>query len=107
MRLDISRPVLMTHFAPRACSSPISCCNFTGMGGFSNSAKMVPSKSVEISLIGMCDVAHVSCYVFLNLENARGVIIRHAPRNAQYEAPACFTRSNGFTLAGEMSLQEQ
>src|SRR5438552_3775327 len=47
MRLDMSRPVLMTHFAPRDCKSPIRSSSFFGLGGSSNSAKSVPSKSVE------------------------------------------------------------
>src|ERR1022692_4451810 len=52
IRLDMSRPVLMTHLAPRDCRSPISVCTGSGIGGLSNSAKSVPSKSVDISLIG-------------------------------------------------------
>ena len=51
-RLDRSRPVLMTHLAPRACKSPIRTWSSRGTGGFSNSANIVPSKSVEISFIG-------------------------------------------------------
>src|SRR3979411_1357775 len=58
MRLDMSRPVLMTHLAPCACISPMSCCKAAGMGGVSNSAKRVPSKSVEINLIGRDIVGH-------------------------------------------------
>src|ERR1017187_5677290 len=58
MRLDISRPVLITHFAPRDCRSPRSRCNFSGTGGFSNSANSVPSKSVEINLIGKFTLLH-------------------------------------------------
>src|SRR5437016_2962212 len=52
MRLDMSRPVLMTHLTPLDCKSPMSCCSSAGIGGFSNSAKSVPSKSVEISFMG-------------------------------------------------------
>src|SRR6266446_9228402 len=48
----MSRPVFMTHLAPRSCKSPIISCNSAGIGGFSNSANSVPSKSVEISFIG-------------------------------------------------------
>src|SRR6266545_1531657 len=52
MRLDMSRPVLITHLAPRAWRSPMRDSTDLGIGGFSNSANSVPSKSVEISLIG-------------------------------------------------------
>src|SRR5688572_24468873 len=52
MTLERSRAVLMTHFAPWLCRSPMSCCKSGGTGGFSNSACRVPSKSVEINLIG-------------------------------------------------------
>src|SRR2546421_5637207 len=52
IKLDISRPVLMTHLAPFDCRPAMSSCNSSGMGGFSNSAKRVPSKSVESNLIG-------------------------------------------------------
>ena len=52
IKLAMSRPVLMTHFAPRACMLPMSSARFGGIGGVSNSEKIVPSKSVEMSLIG-------------------------------------------------------
>src|SRR5436309_2449842 len=52
MRLDMSRPVLITHLAPRAWRSPMRDSTDLGIGGFSNSANSVPSKSVEISLMG-------------------------------------------------------
>src|SRR5688572_2309210 len=52
MRLDMSRPVLITHLAPRACKSLTRPSRRLEMGGVSNSANNVPSKSVEISLIG-------------------------------------------------------
>src|SRR5437016_12560100 len=51
IRLDRSRPVLMTHLAPRACWLAMRSSSSRGMGGFSNSAKSVPSKSVEMSFI--------------------------------------------------------
>src|SRR5579862_383774 len=47
----MSRPVLITHFAPSPWSRPINACNSSGTGGASNSENSVPSKSVEISLI--------------------------------------------------------
>src|SRR5258708_3719258 len=64
IKLAISRPVLMTHLTPRACKSPISSCSSSGIGGFSNSAKMVPSKSVESSLMGKV-IEVVRCGAFL------------------------------------------
>src|SRR6516162_7263191 len=51
MRLDISRPVLMTHVAPSACNSANNSKRLRGIGGFSNSENRVPSKSVEIDLM--------------------------------------------------------
>src|SRR6267154_269071 len=50
--LERSRPVLMTHFAPCRCKSAIRACKSCGTGGSSDSAWSVPSKSVDISLIG-------------------------------------------------------
>src|SRR6266550_3375583 len=52
MRLDMSRPVLITHLAPRAWRSPMRDSTDLGIGGFSNSENSVPSKSVEINWIG-------------------------------------------------------
>src|SRR5438445_503563 len=52
IRLDISRPVLMTHLTPRACNEPMSSASAAGIGGFSNSVNNVPSKSVEMTCIG-------------------------------------------------------
>src|SRR5438309_708610 len=52
IRLDMSRPVLITHFTPCCCKRPMRICKSSGTGGFSNSANTVPSKSVEMILIG-------------------------------------------------------
>src|ERR1051326_334240 len=52
IRLDMSRPVLMTHLAPRRCRPPMISCNSAGIGGVSNSANRGASKSVEMSLWG-------------------------------------------------------
>ena len=52
IKLDMSRPVLIAHRAPAACIWLISFTSCSGMGGVSNSEKIVPSKSVEINLMG-------------------------------------------------------
>jgi hypothetical protein len=61
IKLLRSRPVLITQHTPRSCSAPIKDSSSFATGGFSKSVCKVPSKSVEINLIGG----------FIHLGNAR------------------------------------
>src|SRR4026208_2295716 len=82
MRLDMSRPVLITHLAPRVWRLPMRVSTDLGIGGFSNSANKVPSKSVEISLIVKL---MFSCCVYRQTDTCASILEatgweQHAPR---------------------------
>src|SRR6185312_4725961 len=108
MRLAISRPVLMTHFTPCDWRSAIMRCKFSAIGGFSNSAKIVPSKSVEISLIGKLIVAY-SMFRFVLPVAPRShhtLFTEHGTRNPHH-IHLRETKQQHYIGANGMTLQEQ